>query len=158
MHALSLALSGQQEDGGGAFHPMIAPRAQKIRSRVVNVTTGLTVVPVAFTMGVTMASKPPSTLGERVVWARSVVNLSAKELQRLADLKSPTVYLIEDETQRRMPRAEALIRLAQVFGTTVEWLVNGEGDAPTLEQVAIAHARAVAAFNMRIGALKPTGT
>lgn len=39
---------------------------------------------------------------------------------------------------RLNPRIETARRLASFFGTTVGWLLAGEGDAPTAESVALA--------------------
>jgi len=79
--------------------------------------------------------------------------MSTKELDALADLKTPTVHRIEHDD--RMPGADSVLRIARVLGVTVEWLVDGEGEPPTAGSVG----RIVAELrDGRNDALKPTGS
>lgn len=62
-----------------------------------------------------------------------VPGLSARELGALAGLPSPTVSNIERADPARPGErvaAKTLVALARVLGTTVEWLVDGTGEAP----------------------------
>jgi transcriptional regulator with XRE-family HTH domain len=81
-----------------------------------------------------------STLAERLTRARRLAGLSARALSELArDAGVGTgsdahVGMIERGTVK-YPRPETLARLAAVLGVSLDWLITGNGDEPTAEQV-----------------------
>lgn len=70
---------------------------------------------------------------DRVAELRAVVGMSGRELSGIIS-KSPN-YLGSTKAKRSVPSAESALAIAKVFGTTVEYLVAGEGEAPSPEQV-----------------------
>lgn len=103
-----------------------------------------------------MAPNHPKTLGERVAWARSVVNLAGAELERLAGIGETNIHFIENPAYARIPGGDNLLKIARVLGTTTDWLLDGSGKAPTVEQIAVAVVRAREAWKAEV--LQPTGT
>ena len=101
-----------------------------------------------------MAPNELTSLAQRVLWARKVSGLTGSLLEHLAGLSQATIYKVE--TDNRMPGGDALLRMSRVLGLSVEWLIEGSGETPTLDQVAVAVARARAADDET--ALKPTGS
>lgn len=81
-------------------------------------------------------------LATRVRVCRTMVpELSARELAALAELPPPTVSNIERSDDARPGdriAAKTIVALARVLGTTAEWLMTGEGDAPTAADVTAA--------------------
>ena len=76
--------------------------------------------------------------GERLRQARELVpNLSARSLAELANLTQSQVAQIERGDIER-PRADTIVPLSTVLGVTTDWLLKGEGDPPTAEQVTAA--------------------
>lgn len=70
------------------------------------------------------------TFAERLKFARQLTGLSARRLAELAGV-SPG-YPGHLETGRRQnPPSAALSDIARVLGTTMDWLLNGVGAAPT---------------------------
>jgi transcriptional regulator with XRE-family HTH domain len=84
-----------------------------------------------------------SSIGERLRRLRNhVVGLTVRELSALAGLKAPTHVGLLEAGKRPNPSAETLVALAQVLGTTVEWIVTGEGNEPSADEVHAAVNRA----------------
>ena len=81
-----------------------------------------------------------ASFGDRLLWARTAVALSGRDLERLAGIGESNVYQIE--TRGRIPGADIVVRIAAVLGTTTDWLLTGAGDAPTAESMAVAVVRA----------------
>lgn len=77
---------------------------------------------------------------ERVRELRTVGGVSARKLARLAGWNDTA--LSAAESGGGSMSAERALVLAKVLGTTVEWLVSGEGVAPTEAEVLAAVARA----------------
>lgn len=98
------------------------------------------------TTTVTMVTTVTMDLAARLRACRTMVpGLSARELGALADLPSPTVSNIERADPARPNEkiaARTLLALARVLGTTVEYLVDGEGETPDPAEVNAAVARA----------------
>ena len=81
---------------------------------------------------------------ERIALARSLAGIPRSDLDALAGLGRGHVSMIE--TGRR-PNLEAktAVALASVLGVTTDWLLTGEGKAPTKRAVHAAVERARAA-------------
>lgn len=60
--------------------------------------------------------------------------MSNRELSALAGASHAVVYQIEAGLIQAL-KASLAIRLARACGATVQWLVEGEGEAPTKAQV-----------------------
>lgn len=78
-----------------------------------------------------------TTIGKRLKSLRESAGLKPVQLGRLADLKSPGhISMIErgergiDDEGRVTLSATVAVSLARVLGCSVEYLVNGNGDAP----------------------------
>jgi transcriptional regulator with XRE-family HTH domain len=82
---------------------------------------------------------------DRVTVLRVVGGVSGRELSAM--IATSTSYLSAGQSKGAVPSAERALAIAKVFGTSVEYLVAGEGDPPTDERVreAVALARAKAA-------------
>ncbi len=65
----------------------------------------------------------PQAISERINWLRKQNNLSQEELAMVLQVSQPAVskYL-----RSRVPSAGALLRLAQVGQTTIEWILTGQ--------------------------------
>jgi transcriptional regulator with XRE-family HTH domain len=98
------------------------------------------------------------TFAERLKFARQLTGLSARRLAELAGV-SPG-YPGHLETGRRQnPPSAALSDIARVLGTTMDWLLNGVGEAPTEEAAKAAVALAESEFQARVPDADPsTGT
>lgn len=100
-------------------------------------------------MIVFMDDHPPrSGLQARLAELRSRSKLSGRRLAELAQLKSPSHFNLIESGDRPTPSAQVLHAIARTLGTTVEYLLTGEGEAPTEEQLA----RALAAAEQRLEA------
>jgi len=68
-------------------------------------------------------------IGERVRFARKQVGLGSRDLDRLAGLSLNHTANLE----RRPGGIDGVVavRIARVLGSTVEWLVTGEGAPPS---------------------------
>lgn len=71
-----------------------------------------------------------SRVGERLRATRLLAGVSARELGRLARLQHSHVSLIESGAVANV-RVDTLAALARALGCSLDWLVNGEGDAPS---------------------------
>lgn len=74
------------------------------------------------------------TIGERLREARLLGELSARELSGLAGVAAGHVALLESG-EREHPRSDTLVALARVLGVSLDWLVSGNGETPTVESV-----------------------
>lgn len=87
----------------------------------------------------------PQTLGERLAYARKAKNLSARALSIRAGLRAAAhVGLIERGTVKK-PSGHTLGKLATALGVSIEWLLDGDGQAPTAEESGEEHASPKAA-------------
>lgn len=78
------------------------------------------------------------------MWAlRSYTDLTCAELDRLAGLHRGHTWAIEQQT-RENPERGTVRGLAAVLGSSVGWLLEGEGEPPTRDEVraAVESARA----------------
>lgn len=80
-------------------------------------------------------------LPERVAVLRKQGGVSASELSSLAGLSPAHVALIERGSRPNITVTTAMA-IARVFGVSVEYLVAGEGPAPSPDDVVAAIARA----------------
>lgn len=93
-----------------------------------------------------MASTP-STFTARVTFLREKAGVSARELDRLAGLAEGHVSMLELRERRgeggSRPHSRTAIRLATVLGASLEFLLLGEGAAPSTAtmKAAVAAAR-----------------
>lgn len=76
---------------------------------------------------------------------------SAREVDRLSERAPGMVALIIAREQRAL-RDDVAIAYSQTLGCTVGWLVAGEGDAPSADDVLAAVARARARMPRPVGA------
>lgn len=74
------------------------------------------------------------TIGERIAFARKLSGLSAAELGRRAKLSNAIVSMLEGG-QREDPHVSTVTQIAAVLGVRVEWLISGDGPAPTEKAV-----------------------
>lgn len=96
-----------------------------------------------------MAEKRFGSLGERLAYLRSLTDLKARALDRLVRGRAlGTTYTRLVETGAR-PRINADLanRYAMVLGCSLDWLVRGEGRAPS--KAAVLRAVAVATTRSR---------
>lgn len=76
------------------------------------------------------------TVGERLLTLRAIAKCDSwREVDRLAGLseKMSSAYV-----RGKTPEYPAAAKLATLFGTTVEWLLTGRGDAPAERRVRLA--------------------
>ncbi len=89
-----------------------------------------------------MQERAPSPVGLRLQQARKLIDdLSARELDRLAGTTPGHASLIESGVVSNV-KLETATGLARVLGMSLDWFVNGTGDAPTAESVRAAVAAA----------------
>lgn len=89
-------------------------------------------------------------VAERLKHARELVDgLGQRELDRLSTLGMGHVSMIESGRRPNIEGATA-VKLARVLGVSVDWLLTGEGDDPTADQVraAVERARSAAASDI----------
>ncbi len=72
------------------------------------------------------APTPPS-LGKRIAECRDRLNWTQKTLAEKANLS--VTFVSEVENDRRTPGADALLRLAEALGASLDYLVKGVPDA-----------------------------
>lgn len=84
------------------------------------------------------------TIGSRLCFLReSVEGLTPPKLGRLAGLASPShVRMLENGERGSSISADAALSLSRVLGCTVEFLVRGEGEPPSVETINAAVERA----------------
>ena len=75
-----------------------------------------------------MDSSLPATLGRRIADCRDERGWTQKQLAERAGLS--VTFLSELENDRRGLGSDALLRLADALGTSLDYLVKGELDAP----------------------------
>jgi transcriptional regulator with XRE-family HTH domain len=88
------------------------------------------------------------TFAERLKFARLLTGLSARRLAELAGV-SPGYPGHLESGRRQNPPSAALSDIARVLGTTMDWLLNGAGAAPTEAEANAAVAAAEAEFKAR---------
>jgi transcriptional regulator with XRE-family HTH domain len=69
-----------------------------------------------------------------------VDGLSTKEVDRLAGLKPGHTWQVEKNTAKRA--ADTLDRIARVLGLTMDYVIRGDGEPPTAQEVIEAVTRA----------------
>lgn len=74
------------------------------------------------------------SIASRVARLRAWAGASAREVSALAGLSASHISLIERGTRTEVSAA-TLGNIATLFGTTIEWLLSGVGDAPTQASV-----------------------
>jgi transcriptional regulator with XRE-family HTH domain len=82
------------------------------------------------------------TFSLRLRFARNLAGVSQRDLARVAGLGSEATVGFAESGHTKMPHGEAIAKLAQVLGTTSDWLILGIGHAPTAEGTAAAVAAA----------------
>lgn len=70
------------------------------------------------------------TFASRLRQTREAAKISGSELSKLAGVSRGLVSSIETGTTTR-PQITTLMAIANVFGVSCEYLLNGEGAAPT---------------------------
>jgi len=70
----------------------------------------------------------PETLGERLVYAREISELTTAQAARRAGVQSKT--LAQWEAGKSEPRANRIMHLAGVLNVSPAWLLSGHGEAP----------------------------
>lgn len=74
------------------------------------------------------------TLPERLVWLRTTIGVSARELSARAGLSSGMWGLLESG-EKDDPRGSTLGAIAESTGTGLDWLMKGKGEAPDADDV-----------------------
>lgn len=77
-------------------------------------------------------AEPLEDLAARLAWARGIAGLSPEALSVRAGLAKSHVRLIESRRGMNVVTAQ---KIAPVLGVAWAWLLSGEGDAPTEEQI-----------------------
>ncbi len=75
-----------------------------------------------------------NTLPERLKWARELMGLSARDLDKLAKITPGHTASVEIG-RRKSPSAETARALARALGVSLDWLVDGNGMAPSEAQL-----------------------
>jgi transcriptional regulator with XRE-family HTH domain len=73
-------------------------------------------------------------LAARLKWARGMSGLTALDVCRKAQLSKAHVSMIESGRRKRID-VQTAQAIASVLGISWAWLLSGEGDAPTPEQI-----------------------
>ena len=81
-------------------------------------------------------------IASRLRTAREAAGLSQGQVAKLLALHRPTVS--EIEAGRRRVSGEELVEFARVYGVSVEWLTNGEGESDPAEDRILLAARELA--------------
>lgn len=99
-----------------------------------------------------MQNDSQDTFPKRLSSARALSRLSGRRLAQLANVSASYVLGLE---RGRWPHAgaDAIGRIADVLGLSLDWLTYGRGDAPTPESIA----RAVAVAEYRHAGVNRTG-
>jgi transcriptional regulator with XRE-family HTH domain len=71
-----------------------------------------------------------NTLPERLQWAREHAGLSARDLDKLADLTPGHTASVE-VGRRASPSADTVRALARALGISTDWLIDGTGKRPS---------------------------
>ena len=89
-------------------------------------------------------------LSDRLRLLRDLTGASARGIARLAGLRPEQHLSILEAGKRRDPRTSTVVRMARVYGVTVDWLATGEGvafiHAPALNPRARKDRKAAAAL------------
>jgi transcriptional regulator with XRE-family HTH domain len=73
-------------------------------------------------------------LGARIETLRTLAELSARELDALADLTAGHTRFLELGRTDRV-EVRTLAKIADVFGVTLDWLYTGDGSCPRNESI-----------------------
>jgi transcriptional regulator with XRE-family HTH domain len=84
------------------------------------------------------------TLATRAEYLRRTAGLGVREADRLAGTHRGQCAQIE-RGHRENPRRDALVKIAALYGARLDWLLTGEGKAPSERSIKRAVAAAVAA-------------
>lgn len=86
------------------------------------------------------------TPGARIKAARELADISTKDLDRLSGLKPGVSWAVENSPTGNS-EIRTLDKLAKVLGLSLDFVVRGDGEGPTAEQVkaSVAAARGEAA-------------
>lgn len=76
----------------------------------------------------------PSPVGVRLQETRQLIELAARELDRLADTTEGHTSLIESGVVQNIT-LDTAGKLAGVLGVTLDWLLAGRGTAPSAASV-----------------------
>lgn len=98
-------------------------------------------------------SETRTPLAERIKTLSELGGFKGRELDRLAGLAPGHVWMI---VKRNNVTLKTLAAIAEATGCTLGWLSNGEGDAPTRDQVL--QAKASAEERIRAAADQPDST
>jgi transcriptional regulator with XRE-family HTH domain len=88
---------------------------------------------------------PPSDLSGRLEFARKSGGLSSRRLSALAGIAQAAAGMIERGVVPT-PTTETVVKIANVLGVTLDWLIAGVGPEPEPEAIRAAVAAAEAAF------------
>lgn len=84
-----------------------------------------------------MADSTREQISSRLRTAREAAGLSQGQAAKLLDMHRPTIT--EIEAGRRKVSGEELVRFAELYGITVEWLTGGKESAdPTEDKILLA--------------------
>jgi transcriptional regulator with XRE-family HTH domain len=81
-----------------------------------------------------MADLPTDTFAQRLVWLRTVADISQADLGELAGLTAAGVGRIE-RGERTQLFASTVASIAKVFGVSIDWLWDGKGLEPSADGV-----------------------
>lgn len=110
---------------------LVAPTARFVPAPTIHQPTQRVALRLAFRFD---SSASLATVGvmlhERIARLRVAAGLGQRELCRLAGL-NPTFLSRARVSSHMVPRADLVVAIAHVLGTTADWLVAGHGEAPT---------------------------
>lgn len=86
---------------------------------------------------------PATTIAERLRKTREAAKIGSSELDKLAGLSIGHVSVIEGRKNQSIDASTAA-KLAHALGVSLEWLITGEGQAPTLRAIKAAATKAAA--------------
>lgn len=84
------------------------------------------------------------TIGERLRWLRERIGVPCDKIDELLGMTRGQDE--HYEKGRRSPSADTVVKLAEIFGVTTDWILRGEGKEPKTLRVNEA-VRAYAAAN-----------
>ena len=74
-------------------------------------------------------------IAERLKWARRLTGMSQRRLTEAAGLKSDGPVRHAESGHTDTLDSKSAVSLAAVLGCSVDWLLTGEGEAPTDEHL-----------------------
>lgn len=65
-----------------------------------------------------------NSIGQRIRYARKINNLTISKLRELTNLSTGNISDLENE--KTLPSSNALIKLAEALGVSIDWILTGK--------------------------------